>query len=433
MRTYGGEQADGPMKLMWFHLAPYTELPGDFPSKHESVWVNIDRSLFDRAAAHRMYNEFLDEMEFAAQCGFDAVCVNEHHANGYGLMPSPNLMAAALSRRTRDAVLCVMGTSLALYNPPIRVAEEYAMLDLISGGRIIAGFPVGSAMDTCYAYSQNPAMLRQRFREAHDLVVKAWTADKPFDWNGRFHKMRDVNVWQRPLQTPHPPIWIPGGTSIETWTWAAKQDYVYSWLSYFGHKLARHAMDGFWRSMDELGKDRNPFRASFLQFVAVADSRAEAIELYREPAEYFYGTCLHVASRFATAPGYLEEASMRTRLQSQVVLAAGKNIRKDLVAASTGSAITMEEIVAKGYVIAGSPDEVADQIREAATSLNVGHMMFLCQFGSMSKELTNYNTRLFAEKVAPQVRGLFEQEWENRWWPKVPPRSQRASPAELAL
>jgi hypothetical protein len=90
------------MKLMWFHLMPYTELPEDFREKHPSVWVDIHSSLFDPKRAHLMYNDFMDELEFAAECGFDAVCVNEHHSNGYGLMPSPNLIASALARRTTD-------------------------------------------------------------------------------------------------------------------------------------------------------------------------------------------------------------------------------------------------------------------------------------------------------------------------------------------
>src|ERR671910_103384 len=140
------------MKLMWFHLMPYTELPDDFNKKHPSVWVDIHSSLFDPRRAHHMYNDFMDELEYAAECGFDAVCVNEHHSNGYGLMPSPNLIASSLARRTTDTALCVLGNSLALYNPPTRVAEEFAMIDVISGGRLIAGFPVGSPMDTCYAY-----------------------------------------------------------------------------------------------------------------------------------------------------------------------------------------------------------------------------------------------------------------------------------------
>ena len=103
------------MKFHWFHLMPYTDLPNDFRERHHSVWVDIDSRLFDPAKGHHMYNEFLDELEFAAECGFDAICCNEHHSNGYGLMPSPNLIAAALARRTTETAICVLGNSLALY------------------------------------------------------------------------------------------------------------------------------------------------------------------------------------------------------------------------------------------------------------------------------------------------------------------------------
>ena len=175
------------MKLMWFHLMPYTELPDDFNKKHPSVWVDIHSSLFDPRRAHHMYNDFMDELEYAAECGFDAVCVNEHHSNGYGLMPSPNLIASSLARRTTDTAICVMGNSLALYNPPTRVAEEFAMIDCISGGRLIAGFPVGSPMDTCYAYGQNPSLLRERYLRG------ARPGDEGVDREG------DLRL-QRPLQ-----------------------------------------------------------------------------------------------------------------------------------------------------------------------------------------------------------------------------------------
>ena len=301
------------MRLMWFHLMPYTELPDDFREKHHSVWVDIHSSLFDPKRAHLMYNDFMDEMEFAADCGFDAVCCNEHHSNGYGLMPSPNLIASALSRRTKDTAICVMGNSLALYNPPTRVAEEFAMIDCISGGRLIAGFPVGTPMDTTYCYGQNPSMLRERYLEAHDLVMRAWTEKDTFAFNGRYNQQRYVNIWPRPVQTPHPPVWIPGGGSIETWQWCAEMDYVYAYLSYFGYKDGKETMDGFWREMARLGKDRNPNRAAFLQFVGVAETREKALELYREPAEYFYGRCLFTDPMWASPPGYITEATHARR------------------------------------------------------------------------------------------------------------------------
>jgi alkanesulfonate monooxygenase SsuD/methylene tetrahydromethanopterin reductase-like flavin-dependent oxidoreductase (luciferase family) len=401
---------------MWFHLMPYTELPEDFRDKHPSVWVDIHSSLFDPRRAHLMYNDFMDELEFAAECGFDAVCVNEHHSNGYGLMPSPNLIASALARRTTDTALCVMGNSLALYNPPTRVAEEFAMIDCISGGRLIAGFPVGTPMDTCFAYGQNPSMLRERYYEAHDLVMRAWTEEDTFAFNGRFNQQRYVNIWPRPVQKPHPPIWIPGGGSIETWQWCAATDHVYAYLSYFGYKAGQATMTGFWNEMKKLGKEPNPYHAGFLQFVGVAETQEEAYQLYREPAEYFYGRCLHVDARFAGPPGYTSEATLRVGAISQVAQAAS---RLQMLARE------MDAIVDKGYVIIGSPDEVADRLRQVAKDLNVGHLMLLLQFGNMGKDLAAYNTKLFAEKVMPQLTNVFS-EWEDRWWPQPIARDARA-------
>jgi alkanesulfonate monooxygenase SsuD/methylene tetrahydromethanopterin reductase-like flavin-dependent oxidoreductase (luciferase family) len=421
------------MKLMWFHLMPYTELPDDFRDKNPSVWVDIHSSLFDPQRAHHMYNDFMDELEFAAACGFDAICVNEHHSNGYGLMPSPNLVASSLARRTSDAALCVLGNSLALYNPPTRVAEEFAMIDCISGGRLIAGFPVGSPMDTCYAYGQNPSMLRERYHEAHDLILRAWTEQDTFAFNGRFNQQRYVNIWPRPVQKPHPPIWIPGGGSVETWQWCAEMDYVYCYLSYYGYKAGQSTMDGFWEEMKRLGKDRNPYRAGFLQFVGVAETREEAYRLYREPAEYFYGRCLHIDPRFAGPPGYTTEATQRRGAQSQVAQAAQLSRYESKFQML---AREMDAIVERGYVIIGSPDEVAAQLREVAKNLNVGHLMMLLQFGNMGKDLAKYNTQLFAEQVMPQLRDVFA-DWEDRWWPQPMDRGARApllgfKPAALA-
>ena len=405
------------MKLMWFHLMPYTELPDDFKQKHPSIWVDIHSSLFDPQRAHHMYNDFMDELEYAADCGYDAICVNEHHSNGYGLMPSPNLIATSLARRTTDATICVMGNSLALYNPPTRVAEEFAMIDVISGGRLIAGFPVGTPMDDCFAYGQNPSQLRERYYEAHDLVMKAWQEPDTFAFNGRYNQQRYVNIWPRPVQKPHPPIWIPGGGSIETWQWCAQMDYVYCYLSYFGHKVGKATMDGFWAEMDRLGKDRNPYRAGFAQTVAVAESRDQALELYTQAAEYFFGRCLHFDPRFAAPPGYATEATIRHGMTSQVSAAAAR---------ATARPTEMKDLVDAGYLVIGSPSQVVEQFVELAENLNVGNLMLLMQFGNMNKDLTRYNTKLFAEKVMPTLKKFYAG-WEHRWWPQPMQADERAT------
>ncbi len=417
------------MKHLWFHLMPYTELPDDFREHNPSVWVDIHSRLFDPERAHYMYNDFMDEMEYAAEVGFDAVCCNEHHSNGYGLMPSPNLIASALARRANpDTALCVMGNSLALYNPPTRVAEEFAMIDCISGGRLIAGFPVGSPMDTCYAYGQNPSLLRERYLEAHDLVMRAWTEPDTFAFDGRFNQQRYINIWPRPVQKPHPPVWIPGGGSVETWRWCAEMDYVYCYLSYFGYKAGLQTMQGFWEEMKRLGKEPNPYRAGFLQFVGVAETEAEAYELYREPAEYFYGRCLHIDPRFAAPPGYTTEATQRAGIQSQVASAALQN-RKALQVSK--SAREFDAILDNGYVIIGTPDQVAEKLRHVIHDLRFGQLMLLLQFGNMDKQLAKYNSRLYAEQVMPQLQDVWS-EWENHWWPTPMAAADRAAPDPIA-
>ena len=88
------------MRFHWFHLMPYPDLPDDFRDKYRSVWVDVPSALFDPERGHHLYHQYLDQLEFADGLGFDGICVNEHHQNAYGLMPSPNIMGAALARRT---------------------------------------------------------------------------------------------------------------------------------------------------------------------------------------------------------------------------------------------------------------------------------------------------------------------------------------------
>ena len=408
------------MNFHWFHLMPYRFLPPDFSGRYRSVWVDVPSELFDPVKCHELYNEFLDELEYADQVGFRGICVNEHHQNAYGLMPSPNIMAAALARRTKNAALIVLGNSIALYNPPVRVAEEFAMLDCLSGGRLVAGFPVGTSMDTNFAYGQTPATLREKYYEAHDLIVKAWTEPEVFAFNGKHTQLRYVNIWPRPLQQPHPPVWIPGGGSLETWEWTTQMDYVYCYLSYFGYKRGQAVMDGYWGTVERMGGDPNPYRAGFLQLVCVADSAEQAKRDYGEHVAYFYDKCLHVWEGWADAPGYRTVRTLKAGMMAQVG-AAARSIRQNL---------TWEDYVEQGYVVAGSPSEVREQMRHLIEGLRVGQLMVLCQIGSMPKDLALRNTRLFATEVAPYLTGMWS-EYEDKWTPR--PLAQRAQPTAVAV
>ena len=401
------------MRFHWFHLMPYPYLPDDFKDKYRSVWVDVPSSLFDPEKGHWLYNQYLDQLEFADGLGFDGICVNEHHQNAYGLMPSPNLMGAALARRTSKSALVVMGNSIALYNPPIRVAEEFAMLDVMSGGRLIAGFPVGTSMDTNFCYGESPATLRDKYDEAHRLIMQAWSCPEPFSFNGKYTQLRYVNIWPRPLQKPHPPIWIPGGGSVETWDFCLDHDYNYSHLSYYGYKRAQQVMDGYWDRAAARGKECNPYRAGYAQIVMVAESDQAAERLYAPHVDYFFNRCLHVYPGFADAPGYRTQATLRAGFTPQV---GGS-------ASAARQPLTWKDFVEQGYVIAGSAATVRDTMREALTKMRIGNVMLLCQMGNMPDELARENTQRFALDVMPHLRDMWS-DYENDWYPQ--PLAQRA-------
>ena len=123
------------MKFYYFHLMPYI-IDHDEPSS----WVTLSNRHYDPALGHTLYNQYLDQLEAAERLGWDGLCVNEHHQNCYGTMPSPNVMAAMLVRRTSRAKIAILGNGLPLRENPLRIAEEIAVLDVASGGRQKGGF-----------------------------------------------------------------------------------------------------------------------------------------------------------------------------------------------------------------------------------------------------------------------------------------------------
>ena len=191
------------LKFFFFHLMPYAALDPDYDKKHNSAWVTLPNTYYDPKIGHQLYNRYLDEIEYADELGWDGVCVNEHHQNAYGLMPIPGVMAGALSRRTKNGKIAVLGRALPLLNNPLVVAEEFAMLDNITGGRLIAGFVRGIGAEY-HSWGANPAESHDRFHEAHDLIVQAWTQPGPSKFEGKYYHFEYVNCWPRPLSAAAP-------------------------------------------------------------------------------------------------------------------------------------------------------------------------------------------------------------------------------------
>ena len=397
------------MNFFSFHLMPWPHLapPREFLAAHEAAWVTLSNSLYDPQLGAGLYERYLGELVAAEELGLDGVVVNEHHQNAYGLMPSPNLMAAALTRETSRVAICVLGNALPLYNPPTRVAEEMAMLDVMSGGRIIAGLVVGGGPEY-YSTNVNPTEARPRFREALDLVVQAWTRPGPFSFDGEYYHLPYVNPWPRPLQQPHPPIWIPGLGSPSTISFCAERGYGYMGVAYYAppETFARQALT-YRDAVDASGRVFDPELLGWLTTVYVADSDERAVEEAAPHLAYFQGT---LASGFVgpgkvwMPPGYLEPPALVQFLGELRAMVEGPRPTDP------------RHAVWRRSPLIGSVDTVRERLLSFVTELGIGTVLALLQFGSLPAELTSRSMHLYATEVVPYVRDRAQKRFASRGW-----------------
>jgi alkanesulfonate monooxygenase SsuD/methylene tetrahydromethanopterin reductase-like flavin-dependent oxidoreductase (luciferase family) len=366
---------------------PYPYLPDeydDFPAS-ALIWPNKH---FDPKLGRDLYHRYLDELERADQLGFDGIVVNEHHQTMYGLMPSPNIIVGALARRTQNANILVLGNQIALRRNPIRVAEELAMLDHLTDGRLISGFVRGIGWEY---FNQNvdPNESRGRFNEAHDLIVKAWTSEEIFDWYGEHFEYRYVNIWPRPLQSPHPPIYVPGTGSADTMRFCARNHYPYSAV-FAPAKVVGRWFDTYRAACEEEGYQANPADIGFTVPVIVADTDEKAYKMGKQHIEWLFhkGLRLEIPA-ILNPPGYVTPSSFEGMLKSGV-----KYFQE----------LSYDELLDLGYAVIGSPATVADKIESLRQDLGFGAFSGLFSVGDMSAEDVEVSMSLFAEQVMPNFR-----------------------------
>jgi alkanesulfonate monooxygenase SsuD/methylene tetrahydromethanopterin reductase-like flavin-dependent oxidoreductase (luciferase family) len=377
------------VKFSFFHLMPYPYLPDDFDEKYETSALTYPNKNFDPRQGVELYDRYLDELEYADKLGFDGIAVNEHHQSAYGLMPSPNIMAAALARRTERARIMVLGNAIGIRGNPLRVAEEVAMIDLLSGGRVDSGFVRGIGWEY-FGHSINPTKSRSRFNEAHDLIVKAWTSDELFAWYGDNYEYRYVNIWPKPLQRPHPPIYIPGAGSTETMKFCAERKYTYMSV-YAPTRIVHRWFDGYRQAAADLGYTPQPDKIAFSVPIYVADTDQKAHEEARPCVEWLYYRGLKQTAEMVTPPGYMSPGSLRG------VLASGLR----------GFAAPYEDVLANGQAVVGSPAAVADRLGQLYDELGgFGQIIGLYSIGPATHKQVMRSAELFASEVIPALRPL---------------------------
>jgi alkanesulfonate monooxygenase SsuD/methylene tetrahydromethanopterin reductase-like flavin-dependent oxidoreductase (luciferase family) len=380
------------MKFTCFHLMPYRPLDLKAASDYRSAWVVLPNSFYDPKKGAAEYESYLDQLTYAEKLGFDVIGVNEHHQTAYGMMPAPNLIASALIQRTKSIKIAILGRALPIVGNPINIAEEFAMLDVLSKGRIIAGFVRGIGAEY-HSTGVNPAFSHERFHEAHDLIVKAWTATGPFEFEGDHFHYRYVNLWPRPYQTPHPPVWIPSMGSRETIEWASAPERKYPFLVTFSSEAAVVRYLNMYRETTQAhGYDASGSQLGWAVPLYVADTDARAREEAKAGIETLFNNFLPMPWEMLLPPGYTSNASLKATMKIRTAL--GSRARNQ----------TIDELIANGTAVIGSPKTVLEKIERVRDQTGVENLITMLQFGVMPDALAVRNMELFASEVMPKLR-----------------------------
>jgi alkanesulfonate monooxygenase SsuD/methylene tetrahydromethanopterin reductase-like flavin-dependent oxidoreductase (luciferase family) len=377
--------------VVLFHLMPYADLDLEKGRANGTVWVNLPNSNFDPVKGHKLYNRYLDELEYGEELGFDAIAVNEHHQTAYGLMPSPIVTASALARRTKRVKIAILGSALPLREHPLMVAEEHAMIDVISGGRLISGFVRGIGAEY-HTFGVNPTFSHDRFHEAHDLIVRAWTEPGPFAFQGRHYNVQYVNLWPRPYQKPHPPIWIPSQGSKETIDWAAHPDRRYTYLQTFSPaNVVQRYLKMYRDTCTSFGYEAEDRQLGWAVPIYIAETDELARREAKPHFEAFRNVFLKMPVEMLLPPGYTSRESLKNVMKAKAAIFGD---------------ITIEKSIELGLIVCGSPATARRALEGYWKDMRFGNLLVLCQFGTLPADLTRRNMELFAREVMPAMKKL---------------------------
>jgi alkanesulfonate monooxygenase SsuD/methylene tetrahydromethanopterin reductase-like flavin-dependent oxidoreductase (luciferase family) len=363
-------------------------LPGSYP---------LSNQYFDPLEGQRILKEFIEQIELCDALGFDGVNMQEHHGNGAfcAFVPSTTVMAAALALHTRNLKIGVTGTCLPLHNP-ISIAEEVAMVDHLCQGRLIwgalRGFP-----NEYLAYSINPAESQARFREAFELIIKIWTTVGPANFEGRYYRARNYNIWPRTLQQPYPKVWM-ACNSMDSIDFAV-ETRSYLMTPWVPNEQARKVYDGYKQLAAERGIELAPdfddmFAGVSASYCAETDEQARA-ECEAHLSNHFSSALAAFDSNTTSLiPGHMSPRGLRTWLE----VSKGKSGRS-LV-------LDFDEAIEGGTLIVGSPATCVELIRRLRGVGKHGTMLSMFQFGTLPHELVMKSVGLFGRNVLPAIRDI---------------------------
>jgi alkanesulfonate monooxygenase SsuD/methylene tetrahydromethanopterin reductase-like flavin-dependent oxidoreductase (luciferase family) len=364
------------MKASIFSRVPYI---GSAP---QGVWP-VPADSFSAEAAEQSMDQSFEQFQLADELGFDWVSVAEHHFAPFSLTPNPMVMAGALTQRVRQAKIALLGANIPTLNP-VRVAEEFAMLDTLTGGRVVAGMLRGTPNEYV-TYATNPAETRERFEEALQLIVRAWTEPQPFGWQGRYYEYRSISIWPRPVQQPHPPIYM-SGSSPESGEWAAR-NHLSLGFAVTTLPLASKAAKHYREQAALAGWEPGPDDVLYRLGAHVAETDEQAVEDLR-----------------SSGAGEGMRLSGLNRALAEAVASSGYHGRDAANQRNRVQGRPLQERIELGQMVVGSPDTVLQQVRAIRDQLGAGILDLT--FLPVSREKSLRAIELFGTQVLPRMHEL---------------------------
>jgi alkanesulfonate monooxygenase SsuD/methylene tetrahydromethanopterin reductase-like flavin-dependent oxidoreductase (luciferase family) len=380
------------MQAWFFSENAYHLLPD--PREYDSIRVKLPNRYYDPKSGADLYHRFIDEWMIAEDEGLE-IMVNEHHQTATNLNPSGPIVMGVLARETRKARLLILGNPIANRREPVRVAEEMAMVDVYSRGRLECGFVRGVPYELS-AGNHRPTRMKERFWEAHDLIIKAWTShDGPFNWEGRHFHHRQVNIWPRPYQEPHPPIWITALSPQSAREVGEKGYVVACFLT--GWDGTKSIVDNYRGRRAELGLPAAALdRFAYAALVYTGDTDEEGHAGARKLMWYIESN--KVPPQFRMPPGYHPTATAVSAMRAggeASIFTVFKN------------PAPLPEYIERGLVFAGNPDTVYRGIKKMYDHVGgFGHLLIMGQAGFLDHDETVKGMKLFAREVYPRLKEL---------------------------
>src|SRR5262249_10518273 len=385
---------DIAMHLMYFTEQPMSAYDEQAGRDFGATALMFSNRHFDPVAGSRLYNESVRDCQVGESVGFDGIMLNEHHNAPFCMQAKANIFGAILAATTSRVKIVLLGNPLPLADNPVRLAVELAMIDMVSQGRLVSGFIRGGGQEQL-ATGVNPAYNRERFEEAHDLVVKAWTQPGPFRWEGTHYQHRVVNPWALPLQKPHPRIWIPGVLSKETVVWAARHRYPYIALS-----TSIEATKKIWALYDaaavESGYTAGPEHRGYLQRCHVAETEEKALANARQ-FMWMQGEFTGLAHPvWSTPSGYFSPSNRRAFVE----YAVGRR--------PNPRAVRFEDQIRDQMIIAGTRPTVIPKARRLLEETRPSILALWASDGFVSHRDAVTCIRLLGQEVLPALREIGE-------------------------